>query len=435
MSAASAKTIIIGAGITGLSAAYFLKKPYALLEADKQAGGLCRSFYNNGFTFDVSGHFIHIKDEKIKNLVNALTGGLDEIERKAAIFLHGRFIPYPFQANLYYLDEKTKKECINGILKRENSDISTSMPFAQWCRAMFGRGITKYFMEPYNKKLWSYDLNKMTALWSGAFVPKPDSQEILKSAYEKNRNKYGYNSVFYYPKTKGCQALIDGLLKKVEVQTDCKIVEIDLKNKTVTTRDGQKLSFKRIISTQPLTQLIKQIKNVPQDVKQAAQKLICNSVRCINIGVKSKYGVPKILKNTHWLYMPESKFPFYRVGLYSNVNKSLAPEGCYSFYVECSAMSPSPFELSAQKAERYLRKAGFIRDCDEIAALNAADIAHAYVIFDNNMQRCLGVINGFLNKNNIFSIGRYGAWEYSFIEKNIKDAKSLAKKINDGEIK
>ena len=144
------KTVIIGAGISGLCAAYFLKKPYVILEQKPYTGGLCASFYENGFTFDCSGHFIHIKDGNIKNFVSKLSGGIDEIARNASIYLHNRFIPYPFQANLYYLDEKTKKECVNGILKRKNIAISTDMSFAGWSEAMFGKGINKYFMNVNN---------------------------------------------------------------------------------------------------------------------------------------------------------------------------------------------------------------------------------------------------------------------------------------------
>ncbi|MCL2485758.1 MAG: FAD-dependent oxidoreductase [Endomicrobia bacterium] len=422
------KTIIIGAGISGLSAAYFLKKPYTILEQKPYAGGLCASFYENGFTFDCSGHFIHIKDEKIKKLVAKLTGGIDEISRNASIYLHDKFIPYPFQANLYYLDEKTKKECVDGILKRKNIEASTSMPFADWSEAMFGKGITKYFMKPYNQKLWSFDLKKMTAEWSGAFVPKPDAQSIVKSAYSKNKVSYGYNSVFYYPKQKGCQALIDGLAEKVKINLNEKTSKIDIKNKIVKTQNGQ-YKYDNIISTQPLPELIKQISNVPANVKKAVSKLLCTQTRCVNIGVKSSKGIPVVLKNRHWVYLPENKFPFYRIGMYSNVSRGTAPKNSYSFYVEFSSADGK--YKSSENVIKDLIKAGFIRKDDEIAGVNIIDMPYAYVIFDKNRFESLETIKSFLNKNGIFSIGRYGAWEYSFIEKNIKDAKATAERINN----
>jgi len=422
--------LIIGAGVSGLAAAYFLKKPYVVLEASNRAGGLCASFYEDGFTFDCSGHFIHIKDEKIKALVAKLTGGIDEISRNASIYLHNRFIPYPFQANLYYLDPKTKKECVNGVLKRkENADVRTSMPFIDWSAAMFGAGITKYFMKPYNQKLWSYDLKKMTAAWSGPFVPRPDAKSIVESAYSKNKKKYGYNSVFYYPKNKGCQALIDGFLKKVSPEFNEKTVKIDLKNKTVLTQSGNKIKYGNIISTQPLTELIKQIQGVPKSIQDAARKLICTSVRCVNIGVSSKHGIPVALKGKHWVYLPESKFSSYRIGIYSNVNAKSAPKNSYSFYVEYSSADGK--YKNSENAITDLRKAGFIRKTDEITAVNIVDMPYAYVIFDKNIEKALKTIKDFLAKHNIYSIGRYGAWEYSFIEKNIKDAIDIAGKLND----
>ncbi|MCL2144953.1 MAG: FAD-dependent oxidoreductase [Endomicrobia bacterium] len=425
------KNIIIGAGISGLSAAYFLKQPYIVLEEKPYAGGLCRSFYENGFTFDCSGHFIHIKDEKIKSIVNKLSGGVDEVARNASIFINGNFVPFPFQANLYHLDEKTKKECVDGVLKRKDAEISVKMPFLSWCEAMFGKGITKYFMKPYNEKLWSCDLMKMTAEWTGPFVPRPDAGSIVKSAYSKNKTQYGYNSIFYYPKKKGCQALIDGFLKKIKVEYNSKTCEIDIKNKTAVTQDRKKYKYDSLISTQPLTELVRQIEQAPVSIKKAAKNLKCSSVRCVNLGVKSSKGIPKALKNRHWVYLPETSFPFYRAGIYSNINSLSAPENCYSFYVEFSSSSPViPERFDLESAVNALKKAGFIGGNDEIISTNTVDMPYAYVIFDKEREQSLKIINEWLNKNNIFSIGRYGMWEYSFIEKNIKDAKNLADLLN-----
>ncbi|MDR0823005.1 MAG: NAD(P)-binding protein [Endomicrobium sp.] len=418
------KIIIIGAGISGLCASYFLNKPNTVLESKPYAGGLCRSFYEDGFTFDCSGHFIHIKDAKIKNLVEKLCGGIDTIKRNTAIYFGSKLIPFPFQANLYYLDEKTKKECVDGILKRKNIEINNKMSFIDWSKAMFGSGITKYFMQAYNEKLWSWDLKKLTAEWTGAFVPKPDAQTIAQSAYKKNKIQYGYNSVFYYPKTGGAQKLIDGLLKKTNPVYNAPVEKIDVKKKLLFTSGGEKTyKYSKIISTQPIVELVKELINAPSEIKKAASQLHSNSVRCINIGVKSKKGLPKFLKGKHWIYIPSKKIPFYRVGIYSNINLSLAPQNSYSFYIECS--SANGIYEGAESVVETLIKLGFIGLNDEISALNIVDMPYAYVIFDKNREQSLKKIQDFLIANNIFSIGRYGAWEYSFIEKNILDAQRL----------
>ena len=58
-----AKVIIIGAGLTGLSAAYHLEKKgfndYLIVEKEDSPGGLCRSIKQDGFTFDYTGHLLH----------------------------------------------------------------------------------------------------------------------------------------------------------------------------------------------------------------------------------------------------------------------------------------------------------------------------------------------------------------------------------------
>ena len=418
--------IVIGAGISGLSFGYFSKKPFIIFEKENNVGGLCKSIKDNGFTFDYSGHFIHIKDKKIKFLIEKVIGKkLLTIQRKSVILFDNKIIPFPFQANLYYLTEQQKQKCIKGIKNRKNIKIYDDMPFIDWAKAMFGDGITSYFMQPYNQKLWNYNLKKLTAAWTAPFVPKPTQESIINSAYKKNEQKYGYNSVFYYPQKNGCQAMIDSFYKKLKsnIITNTKIETIDLKNKKVYA-GGKYYYYDNIISTQPLKELLLSIKNLPKSISTLIKKLECTSTRCINLGIKYKKDLPKMIKDVNWIYIPEKKYPFYRVGIYSNVTKSLAPKNCYSLYIEMSDTKNCENIIPA------LKEIGIMNDTDEIISLNVIDMKYAYVIFNKEREKVLNTIFKFLKNNNIYCIGRYGSWEYSFIEKNIIDAKNLAYQLN-----
>ena len=420
------KNIVIGAGISGLAFGYFTKQPFIIFEKESTVGGLCKSIKDNGFTFDYSGHFIHIKDNKIKFLIEKLIGKkLLKVQRNSIILFKDKILPFPFQANLYYLDEKYKQECIKGIQNRKNIKIYDDMPFINWARTMFGDGITKYFMQPYNQKLWNYNLKKLTAAWTAPFVPKPKQEKIIEYAYKKNDTKYGYNSFFYYPQNNGCQEMINGFYKKLEnsIITNSKVKEIDLENKKVLAGDKY-YSYTNIISSMPLKELLLIIKNLPKEICQLIKNLECTSTRCINIGLKYKKNLPEKIKGIHWIYIPEKKYPFYRVGIYSNVSKKLAPKNCYSLYVEMSNIK------NCDNIIPLLKDIGIINIDDEILSLNVVDMKYAYVIFNKERQETLNKINTFLNKKNIYCIGRYGTWEYSFIEKNITDAKNLALTLN-----
>ena len=418
--------IVIGAGISGLSFGYFSKKPFIIFEKENTAGGLCKSVKDNGFTFDYSGHFIHIKDKKIKSLIEKVTGKkLLTIKRNSAILFNNKIMPFPFQANLYYLTEQQKQKCIEGIKKRKNIKIYDDMPFIDWSKAMFGDGITEYFMQPYNQKLWNYNLKKLTAAWTAPFVPKPTQQSIINSAYKQNDQKYGYNSVFYYPSKNGCQAMIDGFYKKLKnnIITNTKAETIDLKNKTVYA-GGKRYFYDNIISTQPLKELLLSIKDLPENISKLIKNLDCTSTRCINLGIKYKKNLPEMIKDVHWIYVPKKEYPFYRVGVYSNVTKSLVPKNCYSLYIEMSDIK------ECDEIIPILKKAGIMNSDDEVISLNVTDMKYAYVIFNKERKKTLDTIFKFLKDNNIYCTGRYGSWEYSFIEKNITDAKNLAKVID-----
>jgi len=419
--------IVIGAGISGLSFGYFSKKPFIIFEKENNVGGLCKSIKDNGFTFDYSGHFIHIKDKKIKSLIEKVIGKkLLTIKRNSVILFDNKMIPFPFQANLFYLTEKQKIKCINGIKSRKNIKIYDDMPFINWAKAMFGNGITEYFMQPYNQKLWNYDLKKLTAAWTAPFVPKPTQESIINSAYRKNDKKYGYNSVFYYPSNNGCQAMIDGFYKKLKrnIVTNTKVETIDLKNKTVYA-DGKYYFYDNIVSTQPLKELLLNIKDLPENIAKLIKKLECTATRCVNLGIKYKKDLPKMIKDVNWIYVPEKKYPFYRAGIYSNATKSLVPKNCYSLYIEMSDTKDCDNIIPT------LKEIGIMNKDDEVVSLNIIDIKYSYVIFNKERKKILDTIFTFLKSKNIYCIGRYGSWEYSFIEKNIIDGKNLAIELNN----
>ena len=69
------ETVILGAGLAGLSAAYHLKSGYALFEKEREIGGMARSIYKDGYTFDYDGHLLHFRNEYTFNLVSELLNG------------------------------------------------------------------------------------------------------------------------------------------------------------------------------------------------------------------------------------------------------------------------------------------------------------------------------------------------------------------------
>ncbi|MFN3966197.1 MAG: protoporphyrinogen/coproporphyrinogen oxidase [Endomicrobiia bacterium] len=428
--------IIIGAGITGLSTAYHLKNNYLILEKENTPGGLCKSITENGFTFDYTGHLLHLRSEYGKKFVlNLLKNNIKKIRRNSWIYSNKVFTRYPFQANLYGLPKSIIKECIRGLVETliENKPIDNKSSFKKWSINTFGNGFAKHFFIPYNEKLWKISSDKLTAEWVTEFVPRPNLEDVLIGAFQDSKTLYGYNTYFYYPIKGGIQSLINSIsnkIKKEKLLLNTEILKINWKKKYIISSKG-KIKYNYLISTIPLTELLSIIDGIPEEIKNIRSKLLCNSVYCFNIGIKR----PFIEKNKHWVYFPGKEFIFYRVGFYHNFSKFLVPEGCSSVYVEVSTKFGESLNQTVllEKVFKDLNKCRIIKENDKILTVNILPIKYAYIIYDKNREKILKIIQNFLKKNKIFSIGRFGAWKYSYIEESILDGKKTADIVNGKE--
>ncbi|MBN1823296.1 MAG: FAD-dependent oxidoreductase [Endomicrobiales bacterium] len=428
------RTLVLGAGITGLATAGFLKEHCAILERDSEPGGLCRSVGIGGFTFDYSGHFLHLRTPFAKKFVKSLlSSNISKIRRNSAIYTHSVYVPYPFQINLANLPEKVKKECLAKFLQKPDYRGKYG-DFLHWSNETFGEGITKHFMRPYNEKLWTVSSKTLTSEWVKHFVPVPSESDVIKGARKNTKEDIGYNAYFSYPKRGGIGAFAGALAENVgqDIVYNTASEQIDLRRGRVSTSSGKKYFYDTLVSTIPMPELIAQIKDVPAEVKRAAAVLRWNRVRVFNIGVRKARAAGRTAAGFQWVYYPEKKYRFYRVGVYSNIERNMAPEGCYSLYVEVSENAKGGDRTELADVIGGLKDAGILNSKDKIELVNILKIPCAYVIYDANVSHARKVINGFLARNRVFSIGRYGAWEYSFIEKNILDAKNAAERLNCG---
>ena len=136
---ATPPVVVIGAGPTGLSAAYHLGADALLLEANEQIGGWCRSLVDNGFTFDFAGHIMFSNDPYVHEMYEKLLG--DNVhwqDREAWIYSKSVYTRYPFQGSLYGLPPQVIKECIMGAIEAR---FGKSEDAAKAAPAVNGNGV------------------------------------------------------------------------------------------------------------------------------------------------------------------------------------------------------------------------------------------------------------------------------------------------------
>src|SRR5690606_16660296 len=114
--------------------------------------------------------------------------------------------------------EEIIADCIEGFVNRPITRKKANT-FPQWILYNFGTGFAKNFFLPFQKKLFSYNLNDITASWTGRFVPKTSLREMIIGALtDRADDAFGYNSQFYYPKYGGIQSWIITLAQAIKKQ-------------------------------------------------------------------------------------------------------------------------------------------------------------------------------------------------------------------------
>jgi len=433
-------TLILGAGLTGLSCAYHLGGNYLLIEKENEPGGIVRTrTRQKGFLCDGTGHWLHLRNDEMKSLVNKLLPGqLVEHERKAVIHLRGRFTPYPFQANTHGLPPELVLDCLLGLLKaRHPEDFGLTPPngapknFRQWIERFFGEGIARHFMVPYNEKLLGVSLEELRPEYAERFIPRPSLEDVIKGALGFSRESLGYNARFVYPREGGISALPRALAANLPVapRYNLSVTRIDLPTRTAHLSDGQQVRYESLLNTAPLPRFLSLLTGAPAELHSAASQLRASTVHYFDIGVR---GTGDIASHFHWIYFPEPEFIFYRAGSYSAVHADAAPPGCRSYYVEMSGGAAdwlSRPEALKQRVLSDLRKARVLSETDEILFMELSEIPFAYVIFDQNYESCRKQIFDLLGGHNIITAGRWGGWGYGGMEDALLDGKAAAERI------
>jgi protoporphyrinogen oxidase len=427
--------VILGAGLAGLSAAYHAKKrglPHLLFEREARVGGLVRSEVLNGFTFDYTGHLLHMKEPKTRKLVLGELGLKNDfvmVERNSWVYLNGRFTRAPFQANLYGQPEPVIRDCLLGMLEAQGSPRPAPRKlesFESWNLRTFGKGIYRHFMEPYNHKLWGVHPSKMTVEFMGRFIPRPSLSQVFDGALHDLGKPMGYNAAFIYPRRGGIEILSRAFGRKVAAHLRQEAVAIDPRRREVAFSGGLRQPYSKLVSTLPLPRLVSLIQGAPLRVRKAASKLRASSVLNVNFGISGRN-----VSDKHWIYVPERKLPFYRVGFYHNFSKELAPKGGSSVYAEMSYSRERPIDKkkAPQKVREGLQSMGILKKSDKVGALWVADIPAAYVVYDSHRTENVKLIQAYLKENGIESTGRWGNWEYAAMEDAIWQGEAAVAKL------
>ncbi|HEX5759728.1 MAG TPA: FAD-dependent oxidoreductase [Thermoanaerobaculia bacterium] len=418
--------LILGAGATGLGAAYRLRQlhlaDWRVLEAENYPGGLASSFVDRmGFTWDIGGHVLFSHYNEYDRMIDDVLG--DERvwhERQAWVVLGDRFVPYPLQYNLHRLETGDRQRALAGlkeaIAASSGGPVTSPENFLAWINHTFGAGIAELFMVPYNTKVWGYPLETLGTSWIDERVAVPNLSRLQRNLeLERDDMGWGPNRQFSYPLTGGTGIIwrrLAATLGKGRVGLGTSVTGVDLGCRTVSLADGRILKWEILVTSLPLDNFCNLCRDLDPEVRQAARSLIYSSCHIVGVGLAGV--MPELLRGTSWVYFPRSESPYYRVTVLSNYSPLNAPPGCWSLMAEVCETPHRPIarETLGATVVSALRRDGLIPPDTQVASLWQRREEHGYPTPFLGRDDVLGRILPALEALNVYSRGRFGAWKY-----------------------
>jgi protoporphyrinogen oxidase len=401
-------TLVLGAGIAGLAYAYGKRNAQehtVIFEAEPYAGGLCHSFTVDGFTFDSAVHLSFTENPVARTFFD--TTAYIKHEPVAYNFYKGYWLKHPLINNLYPLETADKVACIKSFVERkEFKDIKN---YGEWLRASYGEEIARRFYYAYTRKYWTVEPEALTTSWIGSRLNTPDLEKMLFGAFSPFTGNDYYAKEMRYPAGNGgYETFLKPLLDGASIEYHKKAVNINLAEKYVQFSDGTNCTYKKLVSSIPLPELVKTIEHAPPEIRMKAETLKASKISLVSVGF-NKPGIAKYL----WFYIYDEDIMAARVNSPSIKSKENVPGGCSSMQFE---IYHHPDEVINREAviENTLQGIRKMKICNEadIALVDYRLLPYGNVIFLQGMENDRGYIKKYIESKGVDLIGRFGEWDY-----------------------
>jgi protoporphyrinogen oxidase len=412
----SPKIVILGAGITGLVAGYYLSKNHQVVLLEKQdfLGGTAASFKHKEFILDYGPHKIYTELPGILDEIKKITPLIKQ-EKKNSIFLKDNYFDFPLKLTQIALKMPFTAFLAGlDILFKPFSQKSDDS-YENYLLNRFGRTMYNLSFRDYAFKVWKTNPKELDKELAKRRVAISSISELIKGILFKDTKKISAE-YFYYPPM-GMNQLIASLKDSIEsnngqIITNAKIQEIKEKNNYSIKVNNKLLAADIIISTIPLDSLAELLDIPLQDIKY--QKLN------IHYFILNKQRAFK----DSWIFFPEKKITFQRVSEQKAFSQFTSPLNNTCIMVETTK------ELSSENTARIieeLESVGILKK-KEILEHFTKTLEKAYPVYKKGFLKSYNAVAKLIeNKKGFYLLGRQGLFNYN----NIDQCWDMALKIKN----
>jgi protoporphyrinogen oxidase len=460
------KAIVIGGGITGLSAAWKLSEngyKVSIIESEKSFGGLAKTIKVGNYFFDVGPHAFLSEEKEIFNKVMDLfkneKSAIPLKKRKVKMVFKGNYVDYPlsiksilFQmgfispilSSLSFAKSKIRTSIYSLLSKKTQNE---NLTIKQWAINSFGKYLYLNFFKIYTEQFWKIETSELSHRVIPSSV-KLNFAKTLKHLLFKNylditKREPGKLALVqreeipcYYPK-KGFGEIANKIGNQVknnggEIHTSQEVNEIVLNSENsfdVKTKD-KTFSGDFVISTIPLNRVISKIYPVPEEnIIKSAKKLEYLSLVLVYLMTKKQNVL-----DCQYCYFVDK--PYNRISEMNSFSESSSPQDENILAVEISCHYGSKMWKTSDEEIFSICMQGIEKDSllklkkEDIIDYKIIKVPSVYPIYRKDYEIHLRETEKYFAKiKNFFSIGRQGQFYYGDIDQMIRIGFDTADKI------
>jgi protoporphyrinogen oxidase len=422
---------VIGAGAAGMTAAYQLTKGGAdveVFEASGAVGGLARTVRRWGHKVDLGPHRFFSNDLRVNRLWLEVVGrDYKMVDRLTRIYYRKRFFNYPLRPGnaLWNMGAIRAAGCLASYLKEKiapSFSPSENETFESWVVGRFGRRLFEMFFKSYSEKLWGIPCHDLDADFAAQRIKKFSLGEAVKTALGLGKGKHKtLVDQFAFP-TGGTGMVYDRMAERVRQwggqihlrQPVKQVVHEEQQVKGLAFADGRFEPFDHVISTMPLTLLVRGLGELPRAIEEAVGALRFRNTILVYLHVDGTDHFPD-----QWLYVHS---PDLLVGRVTNF-RNWVPELCGKARTSVLALEYWCYDEDAlwrqadagliDQATREMRSTGLIGKARVLAG-DVVRLRRCYPVYARGYKKHLDPVVAWLRRfDGLTPIGRYGAFKYN----------------------
>ena len=423
------QTLVIGGGPSGLAVAYALQGNTLVLEKESTVGGLCRSIHHDGGVFDIGGHSFHTPHPEVHELVQSLLDdGLYMQQRDARVYTHGTLIPYPFQRFFDRIPNPHVVQACEDGLSNATGNLAEAENFEDYIIRKFGPGIAEHFMLPYNRKLWARDIKKISCEWVSSRVAAPKGESEAFDTTGGKRRPLQSDTKVGYPQKGGYGEIYKSLVSHLPgLELNSTVLHIDPHARVATTRDGRQYRWEFLVSTISLPVLLRIVEGTPDEVRALAAQLEYMSLRVELFLAGRQLDAP-----IQRIYVADHDIPPHKITLNHNSSAYLRSLPRHAIMAEVSLSPEKAVDVDeiAPKTIALLCELGILNSPEDIIWQGHVDATYAYPVYTHQRPGLVRGIKDWMAQYHIYTLGRFGDWEYINSDKCVMKGLTLARELS-----